>query len=293
MARTVRDNKSLQINVSGPTEFPLPRARKPSLVLQPLPASLGARIEGLDLREPMGDSIQTILREALDKHLLLIFPEQSLSPAQLELFAMTFGTLQQHRYVSKLSGSNYVTEIKKEREHQYNFGGTWHFDLSFEAFPPTAMVLHAKELPRIGGDTVWSNQYAAYDHLDVSLKEIIAPLVATHTSRKAFEKMGATTECEHPLTPLHAHTNRRHLYVNPVSIDQVIGLDEAASNDLLKTLYQHAIQPEWNYRHIWQEGDLVVWDNLSCMHMAINDYPGERRIMHRVATLRQPKQAEN
>ena len=254
-----------------------------AIPLEMLPGPLGAIVRGLDLRRPLPAQTHAGLLSALDQHLLLVFRGQSLSPAELERFASGVGPPVDHPHVQPLDERVSVTEIRKEPHHEHNFGGAWHFDLSFLQRPPMATVLHAKEVPQHGGDTVWSNQCLAYDNLPCGLRERIDGVFAEHTSTLAFRDIGQLLSATHALAPLHPRSGRRHLYANPVSIAGLVGWDEGASKCFLGELYAHATAESWQYRHRWRVGDVIVWDNLACMHKALNDYHGHRRVMHRIA----------
>lgn len=259
--------------------------------LAPLDAPLGSIVQGLDLAEPLSATASEILRSALATHLLLVFRDQSITPAQLTGFAACFGEPAPHRFVEGLEGHDLITEIRKEPEHLHNYGGMWHTDLSFEPSPPSATVLAAKEVPATGGDTLWSNQYLAYDMLPLHLRERVDGLWAEHTSHLAFGGMSkGAISTMHALAPLHPRTGRRYMYANPVSVARVLGADgeQKDSAALLAALTVHVTQPGLQYRHRWAIGDVVVWDNLATMHMAMNDYPGQRRVMHRIAVRPSP-----
>lgn len=254
-----------------------------SIDLQVLHGPLGAIVHGLDLRGPLPAATFAGLRSALDQHLLLVFRGQSLSPAELERFASGIGPPVDHPHVQPLDDRLHVTEIRKEPHHEHNFGGVWHFDLSFLRRPPTATVLHAKEVPSCGGDTVWSNQCLAYDNLPDGLRTRIDGVIAEHTSTLAYRDIGQPLSAKHELAPLHPRSGRRHLYANLVSISGLAGWNQRASQVFLRELYTHATAEQWQYRHQWRVGDVIVWDNLACMHKALNDYHGHRRVMQRVA----------
>jgi len=255
------------------------------LRIVPLPAPLGAIVQGFDPALAPTRADAHALQAALGKHLLLLFKSPLLSPPQLLAFAANFGVPEAHGIVSGIPAQERISEIRKEPWHVHNYGGTWHSDLSFMACPPVATVLQAKELPARGGDTLWSNQYLAYDSLAPGLRERVDALTAEHVSHIAFNGMAQEVfSALHPLAPVHPGTRRRYLYANPVSIVRLVadGADVGDGVALLASLVCHAIREETQYRHRWAAGDILVWDNRSTMHMAMNDYAGQRRVMHRV-----------
>lgn len=251
--------------------------------ITPLAAPLGAVVQGLDTNAPVSESDLDMLRAALSVHLLLLFRGRPMSPQQLLAFAAHFGKPVTHAFVPAMTGHDQVTEIRKEPDHLQNFGGTWHSDLSFMAHPPSTTLLLAKELPARGGDTLWSNQQLAYDSLPAHVRSRVDTLSAEHTSQLAFADGARPMTAVHPLAPIHPLTGRRYLYANLVSIRCLIGTGAKGDETLLSQLYAHAIRPEFQYRHRWEVNDMLVWDNKATLHMAMNDYVGERRVMHRVA----------
>ena len=255
--------------------------------ITPLSAPLGAIVHALDATRRIPSETAGALRKALDQHRLLLLKGSSVSPSELVAFASTFGTPAAHGIVAGLAGYAFITEIRKEPDHGHNYGGTWHTDLSHQASPPLATVLQAWELPTIGGDTLWSDQYRAYEGLPPELRKRVDTLSAEHSAQLAFGDLAHDAASSiHPLAPVHPRTACRHLYVNPVSIVRLFDENGDEVHDgeaLLADLLAHATQAKYQYRHRWSEGDLLVWDNRSTLHMAINDYPGQRRVMRRVA----------
>lgn len=257
-----------------------------SFEVAPFDAPLGAEIIGLNLSDvPRPKEIER-LRAALAKHLLLVMREQHLTPEQHLSFASCFGTPEPHSFVAGLNQNRVITEIRKEPEQAHNFGGTWHADLTFRSSPPVAAVLLARQVPASGGDTLWSNQYLAYQSLPEAFRAEIDDLRALHSSQQAFGGYNGVREllsAVHPLAPLHSITGRRHLFANPVSIDRIVGLQDSRGREVLGFLYKHAISAAFQYRHRWRAGDVVVWDNRATLHRAVNDYSGQKRVMHRIS----------
>jgi taurine dioxygenase len=172
-------------------------------------------------------------------------------------------------------------------------GAWWHTDDSFMAVPCSLTMLYGVEVPSSGGDTQFTNMYLAYETLPEETKRRIAGLKVIHTyapSRQRNpvatmrpEDMAKMPPIEHPMVRTHPETGRKALYLNPNRMEQVAGMDRAESDRLLDDLIEHAIQPEFQYRHKWRQGDIVIWDNRCLMHKANPDYPaGEQRTMHRI-----------
>lgn len=253
--------------------------------IRKIDAPLGVELFDLDVND-IDRQTAALLREDLAKHLVLILRNTYISSNAHFNLAQCFGTPEVHEFVSGINGIDQVTEIRKEPEHIHNFGGHWHFDLSFRKIPPVCAVLVARDLPHTGGDTLWSNQYLAYESLAEPLRERISGLKAVHTSRLAFGGFAngdKAISSVHPLAPVHRVTGKRHLFANPVSIEKIDSLSEAESKELIEVLYKHAISEEFQYRHHWKKGDVIIWDNMATMHMALNDYGGQRRVMHRIS----------
>jgi taurine dioxygenase len=246
---------------------------------------------------PDGEII-AMIRQALLQHLVVVIRDQPLSPAQLVRFARRFGALQRHGYIEGLQEQPEVIEIRKEPAHTQNFGGSWHADNTFLQQPPLGSVLCAVEVPARGGDTLWANQQAAYDALPRELHERIGSLWAVHSAAPAFGVMrplAAAARCGadarharpaeviHPLVRTHPESGRRSLFHGGDCTLRLDGHDVGQSAALLQQILEHATAEQFVYRHRWRAGDVVFWDNRCTMHRALNDYPGERRIVRRVS----------
>jgi len=175
-----------------------------------------------------------------------------------------------------------------------NIGGGWHTDHSYDQIPAMGSLLYALQTPPTGGDTLFASMYAAYDALSDGLKQTLAGLRAVHSSRHVFgaKKPGledrfhnpdlATQDAVHPVVITHPDSGRKALYVNPGFTLRFDGWTDEESRPLLSYLYEHAVRPEFVYRFAWQPGSLAFWDNRATWHYAVNDYHGERRLMHRI-----------
>ena len=258
-------------------------AQDMNISVGPASVAMGACVEGIDLARDGDATVIAELRDLLLQHHLLVLPGQRLSALELEAFGRRWGDLLTHP-ATKHRDTDYVQWIGgKNRRFRFSpgvhpFGGGWHSDMTWHTTPPIITGLHAQRLPGAGGDTAFANQHLAYDTLSDELKDRIADLQAFHTG-KVF---GPDVEDSvHPVVRTHDESGRKALYVNANFTKYVVGLPADESERLLFRLFAHASRQEFVYRHRWQLGDLVLWDNRSVMHYAIGDYD-EQRIMHRI-----------
>lgn len=271
-------------------------SRQPEFAVIPTGRLLGAEVRGIDISEDLDDTTIAEIRSAFLEHLVLVFRDQKLSPAQLANFARRFGVLQRHNYVRGLDEQPEIIEIRKEPGDAQNFGGLWHSDNSYLPSPPLGSILYAIEIPDEGGDTLWANQYAAYETLPLEMKRQIASLRAVHSPTPAFGVMQRLDtevatgsaghdprEIEHPLVRTHPETQRKALFHSGACTTRLENHTIADSKPLLDRLMSHATQEQITYRHRWRKDDVVFWDNRCTIHLALNDYGGRRRIVRRVS----------
>jgi alpha-ketoglutarate-dependent taurine dioxygenase len=264
----------------------------------PISSKVGAEIAGVDLAAPLADDVFAEIRRAFGEYGVVFFHDQHLMPEQHLAFAERFAPIDINRFFAAVPGYPMIAEVRKEPEQQRNIGGGWHTDHSYDAVPALGSMLYAREVPRTGGDTLFASMYAAYDALSDGLKATLDGLSACHSSRHVFGpeaaarrgdlagRIGnpalATQDAVHPVIIRHPETGRRALYVNPGFTLRFDGWTEDESRPLLHYLYQHAVRPEFTCRFHWREGSLALWDNRSTWHFAVNDYHGERRLLHRI-----------
>ena len=267
--------------------------------VRPLSPVMGAEVRGVDLSRPV--DIEKIL-DAFDRHLLLVFPAQSIEPPQHIAFSRGFGELQVHvldqyrhpQYPEIYLLSN-VKGGKTTGEHPDKGTLVWHSDLSFQKRPALATILYGLEVPKAGGDTLYANMYAAYDALDSATKSQLENLRAVHDLDASRMRAGeppmsaaqraAAPPVEHPMVTKHPRTGRRILYISR-HVSHVAGMPRAESDALLDRLMAHATQERFVFRHRWGPRDVVMWDNRCTMHCATPyDAAGERRVLHRTVTL--------
>ncbi len=263
--------------------------------------SCGALVHGFDLRDPQSPEQIESLQRLLDEHLVVFLPDQHLSLDQLERFTDELGGRDVTPFVAPVPERPYVIRVVKERDDELNFANAWHTDLSYLAAPPSYTVLHAWDVPSFGGDTMWANQYLAFETLPAALRDRLVGLRATHSAGMAYgtggylEQVAAKSSMQvlpsddafavttHPVVVRHPRTGRAALFVNPVYTTGIEGMDPAEAQPLLQRLYQHSVHPNLTCRVRWQPHLLAIWDNRCTQHFAINDYAGQRREMYRTS----------
>ncbi len=260
---------------------------------------MAVAVSGLDLNRPADEATQAALRAALNGDLVLCIRGQTLAPPAFRDAMARFGTPMLRKQLAHTEECAEVNIISSEDRdvlgdgHKIVNGASWHTDDSFMREPCSLTMLYGVVVPSRGGDTQFTNMHAAYGGLPAATRARIDGLRVVHrydSSRKTGKvavrpaaEMAAMPEATHPLVRTHPETGRKSLYLNPNRMEQVEGMDRAGSDRLLDELIAHAIQPHYQYRHVWRQGDIVIWDNRATMHKANADYPeGERRLMHRV-----------
>ena len=256
--------------------------------------ALGAEIGGVDLRS-LTDGQVAEIRAAWLENLVIFFRDQPLSLSDYMAFARRIGKPIEYPLMKGLSGFPEIVEVKKLEDEKVNFGGVWHSDTAYLETPPMASMLVARQVPPRGGDTLFANQYLAYETLSAGMKALLDPLVGVNSSAKA--DVTRTREdrlktdaregvkelvAEHPVVRTHPETGRKALYVNFAHTVRFRGMTEAESAPILGYLFQHQIQPEFTCRFSWEVGSLALWDNRCAQHNPVNDYHGFRRVMHRI-----------
>jgi alpha-ketoglutarate-dependent taurine dioxygenase len=264
-----------------------------------LTSHTGAEVVGVDLTEPVDDTLRDRLNRAFVEHSVLVFRDQHLSPHQLLSAVQLFGEVfPQHNtrfalpecpQIHYISNQDFFPDGKR-----YIPGEGYHTDHSNAAEPPKATVLHAVQLPDHGGDTQFVNMQRAYETLPAATKVRIGNLRAVHMyqSRHSERKLMGLSDAArqkvpdaviHPLVRTHPESGRKAIYLNPIRIDGIVGMEEREALTLLDDLLAHATQPQCEYRHRWRQGDLVMWDNRCLLHKANGDYDmGQVRYLYRI-----------
>jgi len=263
--------------------------------ITPISPAMGAIITDIDLSKPLSDSQISELRQVWLDYQMVVIRGQNLSPSQYLAFAQTIGTPDTYPFLKGLEGYDQITPVLKREDETVNFGGLWHSDTTYMEHPPMATMLYAKELPPLGGDTLFSSQTLAYQHLSDCLRTMLDGMVmhcrsdkgettATRADRIAESGRNAVTafHATHPVIRTHPETGKQALFVNSAHTVSLDGLHPEESQCLLDFLFQHQIKAEFQCRLNWQIGDLAIWDNRSVLHYPLNDYHGYRRLLHRI-----------
>ena len=272
-----------------------------TICVNKIAGALGAEISGVDLaKSNLDDELIGEIRQALVENCVIFFRNQNLTPDQHLSFGRRFGELQIHDFVGGMEDNAAILEVRKEAEELRNFGGGWHSDVSYLEKPALGSVLYAREVPAYGGDTMFANQYLAYESLSDGMKKMLGRMRAMHSARKSYGLYApraadkgkrsmnirfteqAHAEVDHPVVRTHVESGRKCLYVHGGFTTRFQDMSEEESAPLLNYLYQHAVRPEFTCRFRWEKGSIAFWDNRCVQHNAINDYHGQRRVMHRV-----------
>ncbi len=266
-----------------------------SLDIRPLAGGIGAEIFGVDLADDLSADLVAALRNALLDHLVIFFRDQRIDDAAFQAFAERFGRPVEYPFVKGIDGFPMIIPVLKKEEETVNFGGIWHSDTTYQAEPPMATLLHALELPPVGGDTAFANQYLAWEQLSDELRRLLdgrtavneagnPAVAATRADRRAEQgtEVAETLVAEHPVARTHPETGRKALFVNVAHTTRFSGMTAEESAPILNYLFRHQIREEFRCRFRWRPGSLAFWDNRCAQHYPINDYHGHRRLLHRI-----------
>jgi taurine dioxygenase len=269
-----------------------------SFTITPLTEHTGAEITGLDFTQPIDTQTCAALSRTFAERHVLVMRDQHFTPEQFKAAAQLFGDLQQHdkkeRHVPGHPDVYYISNDEVVDGRRIIPGETFHTDHSNHPRPPKATMLFAVELPASGGDTQYVNMHDAYDDLPEDTKKRIDGLKAVHVylSKYSPRPLGSISEESrrnvpppgiHPLVRTHPDNGRKALFLNPVRMESIVGMDDGDALALIDELMRHATQRKYEYRHKWRHGDWVMWDNRSVMHQANADYNmNERRYLYRL-----------
>jgi taurine dioxygenase len=258
----------------------------------PVGTTIGAEISGVDLREPLDAATLGELVQAWLDYKVVFFRDQDLTDEQHIAFARRFGELEEHPFLPAREGRDEVVRFEKGPDAA-GVENVWHSDVSWRECPALGAVLRAREVPAVGGDTLFADMVAAYEGLDAALKRRIEGLVAVHDFSHSFGLMLSPDELarrqaefppvRHPVVRTHPLTGRKILYVNAIFTSHVEGLEREESDALLDQLFRQASVPEYQCRFRWRKHSVAFWDNRAVQHYAASDYWPQRRVMERVA----------
>jgi taurine dioxygenase len=259
--------------------------RNDDIRIEPLTGHIGAEIHGVDLREPLGEEKHNIVHRALMEHLVVFFRDQELTPDEHVAFGKQFGELHIHPSAPGVHGREELMMVHTDDSSPWAEGTTWHTDVSCDAEPPMASILHLTTVPEVGGDTLFASMYAAYEALSDTMKAILAPLMAVHTGEGyhgRYEVIGGAQRREyestaHPIVRTHPVTGRKAIFVNAPFTDHIVGMKRPESDALLNFLYAHSVQPNFQCRFKWQKNSIAFWDNRCALHHATWDYYPQTR----------------
>jgi taurine dioxygenase len=241
------------------------------LQVRPIGGALGVEVHGVDLGDLTDEVFAELHRLLLAHQVIFIVGQAGLSPEAHVAFGRRFGEVEIHPYLTKLDGHPEIVVIDSEDGGKVD---VWHTDMTFQQSPPLASILQLIECPDAGGDTMWANNYLAYEQLSAPLRDLVDGLTAVHVIRIGDQ---FSARAEHPVVRVHPETGRRALYVNRLFTSHIPQLSRNESDALLEYLFTFAESPQFTCRYRWRPGDVAVWDNRVTQHYAVNDYTGVRR----------------
>lgn len=265
---------------------------------RPASSNFGVEFFDFDLANIDDQQLRKIV-DAQNEHGVVFFRDQNLTPSQHLQFSKRCGTVVRNRFFETVEGQDEIAIVRKEPRHRTVVGGAWHTDHSYEREPAKGSILMARTLPQSGGDTLFSNMYAAYEALPTNLKRTLEGMRAVHSIAHKYDDavvkakddrfphgtLHDVSTSTHPVVIVHPDSGKKALFVNPDLTLRFEGLTKEQSRPLLEFLFRHSTQDCFTMRFKWSAGSIAFWDNRATMHCACNDYPNETRIMHRVTLL--------
>lgn len=271
------------------------------LQVVPQDASCGAVVKGVDLSRALTDAHIAAIHKHWLEHQVLAFVDQDMSVEDIERFALTIGPFGSDPFFESIPGHPHVAQVRRDADEKTPiFAETWHSDWSFMAQPPAATLLYGNVIPPVGGDTLFADQYAAWETLPDNLKSLVAERHGIHSARRGYARDGAYGEKDtgrsmkirysdealakqsHPIARVHPETGRTALFVSPGYTVGIEGMSDEEATPILLALFKHQARPEIVYRHRWSPGTLLMWDNRCVTHAASGGYDGHARLLHRI-----------
>lgn len=280
-----------------------------TLDITPSGQACGATIRGVDLTAPLDDACVAAIRAAWLEHHVLAFPDQLMSNDDLERFTLYFGPFGHDPFIAPIEGHEHVIAVHRAADETASiFAESFHADWSFQEYPPQGTCLLGLVIPPEGGDTIFTNQHLALEHMPASLRARLGGKMAIHSARSAYGPDGMYGEADdasaramtilyseeaeqthlHPFIRPHPETGRGGLYSCAGYICGVEGMGQDEANELIVELYRWQTRDEFRYRHQWAANMLVMWDNRSVLHAATGGYDGYERLLHRTTIGSQP-----
>lgn len=269
----------------------------------PTDQACGAMVEGIDLSRDLSEADVEAIRDAWLQHHVLAFPNQTMTDDDLERFTLRFGPFGHDPFFAPISGRQNIAAVRRDADETTSiFAETWHSDWSFQKNPPIGTCLLGITVPPVGGDTLYSNQHLALERMPDEMRAKFEGQLAIHSAALGYSKDGIYGDVEkgagrsmdivasdealeqqtHPLVREHPETGRLGIFGAPLSyIIGLEGMELDESAELLKELLAWQSKEEFVYRHRWETGMLVMWDNRSVLHRATGGYEGHARLLHR------------
>jgi taurine dioxygenase len=257
------------------------------LDVKPMTRLIGAEIFGVDITAELDEPVKVELRRAIADYQVIFFRDQDISIEDLERFGRVFGKLALHSGVAGLPDHPEVVRIHADANSARIAGDNWHSDLSCNAEPPMGSILHLHTLPDIGGDTLFSSMYEAYDALSPAMRAFLDPLTAVHDGEHVYRPFSKDPTkvypCStHPIVRTHPVTGRKCLFVNQSYTTKIPELEKDESKAVLDFLYEHVKNPNFQVRFRWKQHSIAFWDNRCAQHLAVWDYFPDTRSGYRV-----------
>jgi taurine dioxygenase len=278
-----------------PDEF---ESRSLPFEINRLSPTIGGELLGVDLRKDLTSEVKDLIYEALLVYKVIFFRDQDLTTDQHIHFSKNFGDLEVHPFAPFKDGYPEVLKIT-HNEKSRGRENTWHSDVTWRKEPSLGSVLRMLEKPENGGDTLFSDMYAAYEDLTDEVKQKLEGAIAVHDFvgfRKRLIKEGKSPKeieafnkkfpmPEHPVFRTHPDTGKKVIYVNRAFTQYIKGWEEDESKDMLDFLYSRASTPEYQCRFAWENNSIAFWDNRACQHYANSDYWPQIRRVERVTII--------
>ena len=267
-----------------------------SIEVSPISGALGAVITGVELKNPLQDTVFAEIYKAFLDYKVIFFNDQELNPETQLRVGRLFGKPILYPFVKGLKDYPEITPILKRETDLNNFGGVWHSDTTYQEQPPKATMLYAVEVPKFGGDTEFANQCLALDNLSEGMQKFLSEQKVINTSGKGkvmasrsdvmkHSSSGQVVDelrAIHPAVRTHPETKKKALFINEAHSLQFTSLTLEESAPILDFLFKHQTKSEFTCRFKWKKGSVAIWDNRCALHNPINDYHGKRRLMHRI-----------